>query len=394
MRSTSTRPLLLSVLLVAAVACGAGDDDATPADDSVTSTPTTPASPSSSAAPSTTPATTDSAPLETIPATTTNVSPATSVTVAEEPTSALDRVPAPEASTVAELLALDRAVVAVHAGGDFDAPHSTMYAFTEAALLGADVLEMDVMLTLDDVLVVHHDDTVDRTTPISGVVRELTYAELEPLDNAHWFSGGVWVDQSLDDDAYVWRGVRTGERPPPDGYGPDDFRIESFESVATAFPDHVLDVEIKVQNDAAGEPDLDRAILTAEVLAEQIERLGRTDSVIVVSFDDRVIEAFRGFAPDVATSPGLDILVAWYAGAEVEFAPQDVVFQVPPVFEGIEVLTAETVARAHTDGFDVWAWMSSGDQETEEFYGELLDRGVDGLIVARPAAAVSVVASR
>lgn len=306
---------------------------------------------------------------------------------------AIDGVPEPAASTVADLLALGRPIVAAHAGGDFDAPHSTMFAFTEAALAGVDVLEMDVMLTADEVLIVHHDDTVDRTTETSGVVRDMTYAELETLDNAHWFSGDVWVDTSLPDEAYVWRGVRTGDRPPPEGYGPDDFRIETFASVAEAFPAHVLDVEIKVQRGADGEPDLARATRAAQVLADEIERLGRVESVIVVSFDDRVIEAFRGFAPSVATSPGLDTLVAWYAGAPVEFAPQDVVFQVPPVFEGIEVLTAETVDRARADGFAVWAWMSAGEQETAEYYAELIARGVDGLIVARPAVAVAAVGS-
>jgi glycerophosphoryl diester phosphodiesterase len=153
----------------------------------------------------------------------------------------------PEAGTVTDLLALDRPLVIAHAGGDFEAPHSTMYAFTEAALAGTDVLEMDVMLTADDVLVVHHDDTVDRTTETTGAVRDLTYAELAALDNAHWFVPGTWSDQSLPADAYELRGIRTGERPPPPGYGPDDFRIETFRAVAEAFPDHVLDVELKVQ---------------------------------------------------------------------------------------------------------------------------------------------------
>ncbi|MEI8360387.1 MAG: glycerophosphodiester phosphodiesterase family protein, partial [Deltaproteobacteria bacterium] len=84
---------------------------------------------------------------------------------------ARDRVAPPEASTVADLLALDRPIVIAHAGGDFEAPHSTLFAYTEAALRGVDVLELDVMLTADRVLVVQHDDTVDRTTEASGPVR-------------------------------------------------------------------------------------------------------------------------------------------------------------------------------------------------------------------------------
>ncbi len=294
---------------------------------------------------------------------------------------------------MSDLLALDRPLVIAHAGGDFEAPHSTMYAFTEAALAGTDVLEMDVMLTADDVLVVHHDDTVDRTTETTGAVRDLTYAELAALDNAHWFVPGTWSDQSLPADAYELRGIRTADRPAPPGYGPDDFRIETFRAVAEAFPDHVLDVELKVQRTADGEPDLERAARAAQVLADEIMALGRTESVIVVSFDAAVIAAFHALAPDVATSPALDTLVAWYTGAPVEFAPTDVVFQVPPFYEGVEVLTPDVIARAQAEGFDVWVWMDdTTTQEEASFYRMLLDRGVDGLLVSRPTVAVDVIA--
>jgi glycerophosphoryl diester phosphodiesterase len=305
---------------------------------------------------------------------------------------AIDRVVPPEAGTVEGLRALDRSIVIAHAGGDFEAPHSTMYAFTRAALAGADVLEMDVMLTADDVLVVHHDDTVDRTTEATGQVRDLTYDELDALDNAYWFVEGTWSDQSQPDDAYELRGARTGDEAAPQGYGPDDFRIETFRSVATAFPDHVLDVEIKVQRTNAGEPDREQAARVAAALADEIAALGRTDSVIAVSFDAEVIATFRDLAPGVATSPALDTLVTWYVGSPVEFAATDVVFQVPPFYEGVEVLTADVIERAQADGFDVWVWMDdTATQENADFYRELLTRGADGLLVSRPTIAAGVI---
>ena len=307
---------------------------------------------------------------------------------------ARDRIVPPEASTVADLLALDRPIVIAHAGGDFEAPHSTLFAYTEAALRGVDVLELDVMLTADRVLVVQHDDTVDRTTEATGPVRERTFAELRELDNAYWFSGGTWSDHGLPDDAYVYRGMRSGAVPPPAGYAPDDFAVPSFREVAEAFPDHVLDVEIKIPRDAASAPDLAWAIEGAEVLADEIAALGRTDSVIVVSFDVDALAAFRRFAPDVATSPGLATLVDWYVGLPVAFAPSDVVFQVPPVYAGVEVLTPDVVARAKAEGFAVWVWMDDTAQENATFFADLLDRGVDGLLVARPSVALEVVGAR
>ncbi|MFZ9016403.1 MAG: hypothetical protein ACO23O_05365, partial [Ilumatobacteraceae bacterium] len=110
-------------------------------------------------------------------------------------------------------------------------------------------------------------------------------------------------------------------------------------------------------------------------------------------FDVDVIAAFRDAAPGVATSPALDTLVSWYVGEPVEFAASDVVFQVPPVFGGIEVLTPDVVARAQADGFEVWAWMDdTSTQENADFYADLIGRGIDGLLVSRPVVALDVVA--
>jgi len=44
------------------------------------------------------------------------------------------------------------------------APENTLAAFRLAHELGADGIELDVMLTADKQLIVIHDDTVDRTT--------------------------------------------------------------------------------------------------------------------------------------------------------------------------------------------------------------------------------------
>ena len=330
-------------------------------------------------------------------ATTGSVSPATSSappSTTAAPATARSKISPPQASTVTDLLALERPIVIAHAGGDFEAPHSTMHAFTQAALAGADVLEMDVMLTADGVLVVQHDDTVDRTTEATGRVGALGYAELAALDNAHWYSGGVWSDHGLAPERYPLRGVRTGDRTPPPGYGPDDFRVETFRSIATAFPDHVLDVELKVPTDATGAPDVSRAIEGAQVLAAEIDELDRTDSVVVVSFDADVVAAFHTLAPDVATSPGLTTLVTWYSAGAATFAPTDVIIQVPPFFQGVEVLTAEVIARARGEGFDVWVWMDdTATQENPAFYAEMVSRGVDGLLVSRPAEAVAGLAA-
>ena len=323
-------------------------------------------------------------PAEQTPVVTPTVPPTTSTPM---PTvAALPPVPTPAASTVRELLALGRPLVIGHAGGDRSWPHSTMYAFSQAAYAGVDVLEMDLQMTADRVLVVHHDDTVDRTTNATGRVRDMTYEELQALDNAYWWSE-EWPSHDLASGAYAYRGIRTGEVAPPEGYGPDDFRVETFRAVAQAFPEHVLDVEIKTPAGDDGEDDIDFILEMAAVLAAEIEELGRTDSVVVVSFRDEALVGFRELAPEVVTSPGQDALPAW-AFASVPLHPNDLILQVPPTFSGLDVLTPDLLGKAADESLAVWVWPNEDWQEHPDYYAELIDLPVDGVIAGRPAEAV------
>lgn len=110
--------------------------------------------------------------------------------------------------TIGELLG--RRVVLAHAGGDDDYPHSTPFAFGQSAKAGVDVLDLDVRLSGDGVLIVHHDDDVDRTTNGTGSVASMTYAQLHALDNAYWFNTVCNTCKNRPESDYVWRGVRTG----------------------------------------------------------------------------------------------------------------------------------------------------------------------------------------
>lgn len=291
---------------------------------------------------------------------------------------------APRPPTVDELLATDGVLNIPHAGGDQDAPHSTMFAFTSAVEAGADVLEMDVRLTADGVLVVHHDADTAKTTPEGLVVAETDLATLQALDKAYWFTPDCWPCQDRPAEESIYRGMRTGEVTPPAGFTADDFRLVTLEEVSTRFPTLPFDIEIKGEG-AEG-------LAVGSALADELVRLDRADSTVVVSFDSEVITAFHDAAPDVATSPGVAELTAWLLEG-VPLAAYHRVLQVPPVFGGVEVLNAESVARAHSEGFAIWVWMDSPEtQENEVFYRSLVDLGIDGIIAGRPAQAETATA--
>ena len=73
-------------------------------------------------------------------------------------------------------------LVGGHRGNPAEFPENTLASFRSAIELGVDMIECDVHLSADGELVVIHDHTVDRTTNGTGMVRDLTWAELSALD--------------------------------------------------------------------------------------------------------------------------------------------------------------------------------------------------------------------
>jgi glycerophosphoryl diester phosphodiesterase len=69
-----------------------------------------------------------------------------------------------------------------HRGAPMEAPENTLLSFRRAIDIGVDWIEFDLRETRDGVLVVIHDDAVDRTTNGRGKVAGMTFKELEQLD--------------------------------------------------------------------------------------------------------------------------------------------------------------------------------------------------------------------
>src|SRR6186997_386013 len=81
-------------------------------------------------------------------------------------------------------------LVFAHRGGCALGPENTIAAFDLGLAAGADGLELDVHLSADGVVVVHHDETLDRTTGGAGPLVRLTARELAAVDAAYNFERG------------------------------------------------------------------------------------------------------------------------------------------------------------------------------------------------------------
>lgn len=275
-----------------------------------------------------------------------------------------------------------------HQGGEDEFPSNTMYAFHKALDVGADTLELDVNRTADDQLVVMHDWTVDRTTNGTGYTSDLTLAQIQALDGAYNFIPGRNAVAEQPESEYPFRGVRTGAKPPPEGFTAEDFRVPTLGEVMAEFPDTPINIEIKGQED-----DPDEFLRNAELLANFLSGSDRRD-LIVVSFNQAAVNRFHELAPQFDIAPGVEGLAGYFLnGDSMPDADAVAAIQVPTVFGDLEVLTPKRVVQAHRAGWAVHIWLS-GNEENKRVYNDLLDHCIDGIMPARPTALEEVLDKR
>lgn len=232
-----------------------------------------------------------------------------------------------------------------HRGGALLRPEATLLAFEHAMVVGADVLEMDVHSTADGVIVVIHDDTVDRTTDGSGAVSDMTFAELRMLDAGHDFSADG------------------GQTFPYRGMG---IVVPSLDEVLAAFPDRYYLLEIK-----QSEPPIVDAVLA--ILADHAVE----ERVVLASFDDATIETVRTANPSLFTAMSAAEMAEFLQMLDSpDYQPPCRFLQSP-----WDISSQEFIDRAHALGMKVHPWTVN----TSAAMSDMIGRGVDGLMTDDPA---------
>jgi len=79
-----------------------------------------------------------------------------------------------------------RPLIVAHRGCSHRAPENTLASYRLALKTGAEMAECDVHVSADGVVMLLHDDTLDRTTNGSGPMSAKTAAELKTLDAGSW----------------------------------------------------------------------------------------------------------------------------------------------------------------------------------------------------------------
>ena len=247
--------------------------------------------------------------------------------------------------------------VIAHGGGRGLRPNDTLEAALHADRLGTDVLEIDIHASRDGVLVLSHDASVDGMTDGTGLIREMSFAELQKLDAAAGFEGGDGVSLR-----------NTG------------VRIPALEAVFTALPGARYIIEIKQQ-----QPSI------AAALCRMIRKHGLQRQVLVASFGNQAIREFRGDCPEVATSLSQPettwLVVLQKLGLAHLYPLEGVALQVPLQSSGITVVTPGFLHDMQARGLRVQVWTINDEQQMRELIG----LGVDGIITDYPDRLQSVV---
>jgi glycerophosphoryl diester phosphodiesterase len=184
-----------------------------------------------------------------------------------------------------------------HRGARGLAPENTLPAFERALDIGVDTLEMDTMLTADDVLVIHHDERLnpDITRDATGAWLEATGPTIHSLTLAEL--RGYDVGRIKPGTAYAARF--------PDQRGRDGVRIPTLEEVVKLAEQRThghIRYNIEIKTSPERPDDTPPPAHVADKLVEAVRKLGIADRVTIQSFDFRGLTRVAEIAPEIPLS--------------------------------------------------------------------------------------------
>jgi len=222
-------------------------------------------------------------------------------------------------------------------------------------------LELDVHATGDDEIIVLHDPTLERTTNGTGPVVRHTLAELQRLDAGYNFRAP--------DGGYPYR-----------GHG---VRVPTLAEVLEAFPGVPVNIELKPRT-----PRVEHLAVAV------LDRFNARERTLLAAEHADIMARIRAAAPEMLTSFAAaevaDFLSRVHGGDWHDYRPPGVALQVPPQYEGTEIVSRASVEAAHRLGLEVHVWTINDEAEMER----LLDLGVDALMTDFPLRATAVLRRR
>lgn len=224
-----------------------------------------------------------------------------------------------------------------HAAAAGEAPANTLAGVRKSLDATADAMEIDVQLCAGGVPVLMHDLTVDRTTNLTGRVRDISLRALQEAD--------------------------AGDGEP----------VPTLDQVLDLVAGRLTVMcELKVDRQAG---ETDTALVDAVVAT--IGRHGADAWVAIHSFDPEIVRTSRLAGPRISAAiispPVDDEGMERLLGGLLKRHGQAVSVE-------HHCLTSELVMRARRRQVRLWAWTADQDED----WARLIDAGVDGIITNVP----------
>jgi len=240
--------------------------------------------------------------------------------------------------------------VFAHRGSSLMAPENTQAAFDLALQYRADVLETDVRLSKDGIVMVTHDETLQRTTNGSGLVRDYTASELKRFDASHGFT-------DLNNEPYSGKPL-------------------SMLTLAELFEQYTsvgINIDIK-DND----PQAAKAV--AKVIQNEQNKGQSRQWINVGSFHADIIKQFRAQAPQISTAATRQEVARIVFGSTKRMVPDYCLLQIPVAYWGIRLNRERLINKVHSMNCKVVYWTIN---DTTHIH-KLLKKGCDGIVTDRP----------
>jgi glycerophosphoryl diester phosphodiesterase len=276
-----------------------------------------------------------------------------------------------------------------HRGARGLAPENTIASFTTALAIGVTTLELDVGMTKDGVVVVHHDERLnpDITRGADGAflsqrgpaIYSLTLEELQRYDVGRLKPGSAYA-------------ASLPEQRPHDGA-----RIPTLAEVFALgrHAEHIrFNIETKLTPTSGA--DVPEPELFAKAVAAAVREAGLAERVSIQSFDWRILRVLWRIQPDVlrggltSEQPDYDTIQRgkaspWTAGLDVDEFGGSVPRLVAAADCGVwspafEDLTSECIAEASALGIRVIPWIVNEPDHMDR----LVRMGVAGIITDYP----------
>ncbi len=243
-------------------------------------------------------------------------------------------------------------------------PENTLIAFQKALEAGANGLEVDAHLTKDNVVVLSHDEIIDRTTDGQGRISDYTYKELCTFNAAHQF---MRIDSTASVSQLFVSKPRSEEQAAPFGFQ----AIPRLEELIELVKDLDVFIIVELKGTAKSYPGMGQ--LVAEIIVDH----GMETKSSISSFDHHYIHELSIKNPTVAFAAVTTVDELNEPGA---YLTQVNARQIHPYYSAV---TPAMVKSCHDHGIEVIVW-SIGETDQEEGIAAMMALGVDGVMTHFP----------